>query len=234
MGGRGRVSTRGTGGESTLAQHVRRHRRGLAATASALAVLCLGMALRPPAPATRDVVVAARDLPTGHRIAPHDLALAQVPAVIMPPGSSAEAGPLAGQVLAAPLLAGEPVSSARLAGSLAALAAPPGHVPLPVRFADPAAVGLLSAGQSVDILASHGMADDPAGGSYAAPAQELAAHALVLAVTEQQFGDGGPTGPTGASSAPLVVVALTPDQARAVAGAEAASRLSFTLSRATP
>jgi Flp pilus assembly protein CpaB len=183
----------------------------------------------------RDIVVAARDLPTGHRLAPDDLALARVPVTITPAGTTADPAELAGSVLAAPVLGGEPVSSARLAGSLAHLAAPPGSVPLPVRFSDPAAVGLLSAGQVVDILAARATgADDPAGGSYAAPAQVIATGARVLAVTGADSDDQGLTGTEGTSGAPLVVVALTPTQARAVAGAEATSRLSFTLGRAAP
>jgi pilus assembly protein CpaB len=209
---------------------LRRHRRVVAASASALAVLCLGLALRPPAPDMRRVVVVGRDLATGHRLGPADLALAEVPAAVLPPGSTADPGDVTGAVLAAPALRGEPVSTARLVPSLAGLAAPTGMVPAPVRFADPVTVSLLSSGQSVDVLAARASAaEDLEGIAYPAPAQLLASRALVLAVLEADpDGEGIVTG-VATSVAPLVVLALTPGQARAVAGAEATSRLSFTL-----
>ena len=209
---------------------LRRHRRGVAASASALAVLCLGLALRPPAPAMHQVVVVARDLATGHRLSPADLALAEVPVAVLPPGSTADPGEVTGAVLAAPALRGEPVSTARLVPSLAGLAAPAGTVPVPVRFADPATVSLLSAGQSVDVLAARASGgEDLSGVAYPAAAQLLASGARVLAVLDAGPDGEGVLAGGATSAAPLVVLALTPAQARAVAGAEATSRLSFTL-----
>jgi Flp pilus assembly protein CpaB len=208
-----------------------RHRRGLAATASGLAVLCLGVALRPADPSMVGVVVAARDLPTGHRLSAEDLAIALVPEALLPAGATSEPETLAGVALAAPALRGEPVSRTRLVPSLAELAAPPGTVPTPVRFADPAAVGLLSAGQAVDVLAARSIGmDEAVRAPFPGPARVLAACALVLAVLASESGphEALPIG-ADAASAPLVVLALTPDQALAVAGAEPTSRLSFTL-----
>lgn len=235
MGGHGRVGRQGGGGRSWSAR-LHRHRRGVSALISGLAVLCLGLALRPAQPAVVEVVVAARDLPTGHRLAPEDLAVAAVPAAVLPAGATSDPGTLAGVALAAPALRGEPVSRARLVPSLAGLAAPPGTVATPVRFADPAAVGLLSAGQSVDVLAARANGlDDGAAGMFPAPARVLAADALVLAVpADRPGGDEDLPLTTEPASAPLVVLALTPGQALAVAGAEPTSRLSFTLGPARP
>ena len=214
---------------------IRRHRRGLAAGSSAVAVLCLGMALRPPEPAMREVVVLTRDLATGHRLEAADLALARVPAAILAPGSTADPADVAGSVLAAPGLRGEPVSTARLVGSLAGLAAPTGTVPVPVRFADPAAVGLLSAGMWVEVLAARGVAGEDLGAlAPPTPARVLSSRALVLAVPRDSPEDQGLLSADRASgAAPLVVLALTPAEARAVAGAEAGMRLSYTMAPST-
>lgn len=210
-----------------------RHRRALSAGASALAVLSLGLALRPPTPAMHEVVVAAADLATGHRLGPADLATTRVPAAVLPPGSTTDPAALVGTVLAAPVLGGEPLSAARLVGSLADVAAPPGTVAAPVRFADSGAVALLSAGRAVEVLASRGaMTDDLTGTAAPATARVVASRALVLAVVEPRPDSDGVLSGGTATAGPLVVLALTPAEARAVAGAEAGSRLSFTLPRA--
>lgn len=231
MGGHGRAGMGRRSGGGTWQMRLHRHRRGVAATASGLAVLCLGVALRPADPSTVAVVVAARDLPTGHRLAAEDLAIALVPESLLPVGTTADPETLSGVALAAPALRGEPVSGARLVPSLPALAAPPGTVPTPVRFADPAAVGLLSAGLAVDVLAARSIGmDEAVGVAFPGPARVLAADALVLAVLADGPGPDETLPLTAdAASASLVVLALTPDQALAVAGAEPTSRLSFTL-----
>lgn len=231
MGWHGRAGARPKRRDGAWATRLHRHRRGLAAAASGLAMLCLGAALRPADPSMVEVVVAARDLPTGHRVSAQDVAMALVPGAVLPAGATSDPGLLEGASLAAPILRGEPLSTARLVPSLAGLAAPPGTAPTPVRFADPAAVGLLSAGQTVDVLAARAIGmDDTTAGFFPVPAQVLAADALVLAVlSEGPASEDEPPIIADAGSAPLVLLALTPDQALAVAGAEPSSRLSFTL-----
>jgi Flp pilus assembly protein CpaB len=218
-----------------LGRVVRRHRRVLAASCSAAAMLTLGLALRPPEPATVEVVVAARDLPTGHRLAAEDLGRAAVPTGVSLPGALPAPEPLIGQVLAAPLVRGEAVLPARLMAhpAWALRGAPgPGLVPLPVRFADAAAARLLTAGQRVDVLAAEGPLPD---GLEAAPgvprALVLARGATVLAIAEPGGDDGGllGEGDMEAAGGPLVVLGLTEPQALAVAGAAASRQLSFTL-----
>lgn len=210
---------------------LRRHRRGVAAVLAGLSVLVLGVALRPPTPATAPVVVAARDLPTGHRIEVPDLARGTVALGASGPGTTADPQGLVGRVLAAPLARGEAVTALRLMTPPgAAWATPAGTTPLPVRFSDGAAVALLSAGQRVDVLAASApVVDDATMGLL--PARVVARDALVLAVTgpDLQGADGLLDAGPGADQAPLVVLAVSPGEALAVAGARAGSELTFAL-----
>jgi Flp pilus assembly protein CpaB len=59
-----------------------------------------------------------------------------------------------GQVLLAPVAAGETITSARLSGSGLLVGTAPDTVALPVRLADPAAAALLVPGDRVDLLAT--------------------------------------------------------------------------------
>jgi Flp pilus assembly protein CpaB len=219
----------------TSARLVRRHRRALAGLFAALAILTLGLALRPPPPATRTVVVAARALATGTRLEAAHLTTAAVPTGVALPGVGDRPEPLVGRVLAAPLSAGEPVALTRLATPPGAgWALPPGSVPMPVRFPDAAAVALLGAGQQVDVLVAAGPSQDGVGG-LPLPARVVARGALVLAVTGtggqgMEAGlDGELAAGPGMDRAPLVVLAVTEPQALAIAGAASWGTLGFTL-----
>ncbi len=224
------IQRRGTG----PSQLVRRHRRSLAALAAAGSILMLGLALRPAEIATRPVLVAARDLPTGTRLTEADLATARVPATLANPGALTEAPEAIGRVVAAPLVGGEPVSLARLfTPPAAAWAVAPGTTPMPVRFADAGAAALLAPGQRIDVLAAAASALD---GSLGAPtAHVVAREALVLAVVDGGSADGWAGVGTGAGdgspggSAPLVVLGVDPTQALELAGAAAGEMLSFAL-----
>jgi Flp pilus assembly protein CpaB len=237
---------------AALARAIRRNRRPLAAMSAGLAILALGLALRPPPPATVDVVVAARDLATGHRLEGGDLGRAAVPTGVALPGATADPGMVVGRVLAAPLVRGEAVVPARLMPAPAWLAAGgagpasgagPGAggsavVPLPVRFPDADAVRLLTAGQRVDVLAAEGPGEGAlAGGPTLPRARVVARGATVLAVADPAGGGTGllrEAAPSEAAGSPLVVLALTEPQALALAGAAASQQLSFTLAPAPP
>jgi Flp pilus assembly protein CpaB len=170
------------------------HRRPLAALLAAVAVLVgLRVAAAPP-PRTVDVQVAARDLAAGATISPTDLTTARLDPALVPHGVVDDP---TGATLAGPLRAGEPVTDVRVAGSSLA-AAHPGLTALPVRLPDAGVVGLLQAGDRVDVIAT-----DPAAGS----ASVLVTDALVLAVpaaTAASEGAGG--GLTGR----LVVLGVPP------------------------
>jgi Flp pilus assembly protein CpaB len=95
-----------------------------------------------------------------------------------------------------------------------------GLVAAPVRLVDPGVAPLLHAGQRVDVLA----APESATGSVdtgATPARVVAHDVRVLAVRPPAEAD--------ANLGTLVVLGVTPADARALAGAEAGGRLSVTL-----
>jgi pilus assembly protein CpaB len=218
-------------GRHTLSRFLARHRRATAGLCAALSVLCLGLALRPPSLPTVRVPAASRDLPTGHRLGPDDLRTVDVPAALAPVGASAGSEALVGRVLAAPVTAGEPVVEARLVGPDAvAWTGPPGTTAVPVRFADAGAVGLIDAGQRVDVLAA-----SPADPGALPRAQVVAAGVMVLGVVRGVAGDEAALGPLTAPSGPggegsdLVLLAATPDEVLALAAAEAGSRLTFSM-----
>jgi pilus assembly protein CpaB len=213
-----------------ITRWVRRNRRMVAALCAAVAVLGLGMALRPPPVPTVSVVVAARDLPTGHRLSGDDVRVAEVAADLGPPRGGSDPRAAEGRTLAAPLAKDEPVTELRLVASRGGgWETPPGTVALPVRFTDPGAAALLSPGMRLELLASRvaGLDVPAAGGTRA---RLVAEGVLVVAIAGGQEPDAGIL--TSASSepgSPLVVLAVTQEQALAIAGAQQSEALSFAL-----
>ena len=199
----------------TLRRTVLARRRPLAALCAAGAVLAGLHAVRPPPGPTVTVEVAAHDLGSGVVLTDADLVSRSYPADLAPVGSAADA---AGRTLAAPVRAGEPVTDARLvAASL--LDGYPGRVALPVRIADAAAVGLLRAGDRVDLVAA-----DPRRGT----ASYVAIGVPVLAIPRPDT--GAATG-SAALSGRLVVVGAAPSDVDRIAGAAATDLLSEVISR---
>lgn len=218
----------------TITRFLARHRRGVAALCAALAVLSLGLAVRPPALPLISVAVAAQAMPTGHRLEASDLRRVDVPRAVAPvPAGGTAPEQFVGRVLAAPVTAGEPVSEARLvAPTAAAWTGPSGTSPVPVRFADAGAVGLIDAGQRLDVLAASG----PELGDELPLARVVASGVLVLAVVRSPqssedglMGGGEQPAGDGAGHSDLVVLAATPQQTLALAAAEAGSRLTFSI-----
>src|SRR5688572_27093279 len=138
--------------------------------AATLACLAVVLALRPPGPGspapvpTVQVIVAAADLPAGTTLAPGNLSTAALPPDGVPAGSATAPGALTGQLLAAPVRTGEPVTDVRLVGPGLWSQVPPGEVAAPVRLADLAVATLLRAGDRVDVLAATASPDVPATG----------------------------------------------------------------------
>ncbi len=203
----------------------RRHRRLLAAAAAAASIAALGLALQPPQPPTRAVVVAAGDLPTGITLAPADLEVAAVPGGVLPDTTFTAAHQVVGRVLAAPLAAGEAVGGHRLTPA-PVWSLPPGTMPLPVRFADGSAAGLLTAGQHVDVLAAGRPGLDVA---TTTPAELVAQRALVLSVISPDDDAGTFVASSQTESATLVVLAVPRATALAVAGAQTRADLRFVM-----
>jgi len=190
------------------------------------------MALQPPAPATRGVVVAAADLSAGRSLAPGDLTVAQVPAGVLPAGTTGDPTDVVGRSLAAPMARGEPIAGHRLT-ELPPWSVPPGTMPMPVRFADAGAAALLAAGHRVDVLAASGPGLD--GAAPFASAELVAQDVLVLAVITAEQGSGGIMGgsATPEEQTPLVLLAADRATALAIAGAQGRASLGY-LMRLSP
>ncbi|MFI6578942.1 Flp pilus assembly protein CpaB [Nocardiopsis sp. NPDC050513] len=201
-----------------LTRLIDRHRRVLAALLAAVALLTATLLVRPPPTATTAVLVAAHDLDPARPLAERDLLRRDLPGHAVPSGALAPGTGWDGALLNAPVRRGEVITDARLADP-PARAYGPDLVAAPVRVADPGSVDLLSPGSRVDVLAATGPGDPHR--PRARPAEEVATDRPVLAVPEEdtRSGEGGA----------LLLIAATPDEARALAGHAAASRLSITI-----
>ncbi|GAA0991304.1 MULTISPECIES: SAF domain-containing protein [Nocardiopsidaceae] len=195
-----------------------RHRRVVAALLAAAALLSAVLAVRPPPEPAGLVLVAARDLDATSPLAAGDLAPRPLPSDAVPDGALPADTEAAGLSLTSPVRRGEVITDARLSDPPAGPYGP-GLVAVPVRVSDPGAVGLLSPGSRVDVLAA-GSPDEFAP-VRAGPAVEVVSDRPVLALpAESDRGGGG-----GA----LILIAATPAEARSLAGHATASRLSITI-----
>ncbi len=180
---------------------LRRRRRLIAALLAAGAVLAGLRALTPPAPDTVEVLVAARDLPSGTVLTDDDVVAQDFPLDLAPSDATAAA---AGRVLAAAVRRGEVLTDVRLVGPALADAVP-GETVLPVRLPDAGMATLLRAGDEVDLVAT-----DPGTGDTVVVARDV----TVLATPA-----GVPDGPAGGAGGALVVVSASATEAIAIAGA---------------
>jgi len=180
---------------------LRRRRRLIAAALTAVAALAALRTLAPPPAETVEVLVAARDLPSGSLLGEDDLVVRDWPTDLAPTDAAIGA---TGRVLAAPIGRGEVVTDVRLVGPGLALAHP-GETVVPVRLPDAGMAALLSAGDEVDLVAT-----DPGTGEAALVARDV----TVLATPT-----GVPEGPAGGSGGALVVVGASAEEAVTIAGA---------------
>lgn len=199
----------------TLRSALWRARFAVAAALLGVAAACTAQSLRPPDPPTSAVVVAAREIPAGTTLTSADVRVSRFPRSVAPDGAVADPADVVGSAAAVPLAVGVPVLSGLLADD--EVRGPPGTVVATVRFADPAVAGLLSPGVRVDVLAA-----TPEGG----PGGVVATRALVLPVARQD-GPGGALGLGGSGDASVpVLLAVSPTEAPALAGAAASALLS--------
>ena len=168
---------------------------------AAAAVLGALRTLAPPPAETVEVLVAARDLPSGTRIVDGDVVTRAYPAELAPSGAATTA---AGRVLAGPITRGEVLTDVRVVGPALALAQP-GDTVLPLRLPDPGMATLLQPGDEIDLIAT-----DPGTGATTVVARDV----VVLATPT-----GVPDGPAGGSGGALVVVGASPDEAIDIASA---------------
>lgn len=201
-----------------------RHRRMLAAGCAGIAAATALMGLAPKHAAQAGVIAAARDLPPGTTITPDDLRMIALPAGVVPAGAVTATSAVVGRRIAGALRRGEPLTDVRLEGGPLAHPAA-GLVAAPVRFADPEAARLLQPGQHIDVLAA---STSSVPGSTPPLAAVVAADVAVLALPSSTAAPGG-VDP--AVEGALVVLATTPEQARALAQAAVSARLSAVVVR---
>jgi pilus assembly protein CpaB len=208
-----------------------RHRRIVTAGCVALAVAIGLSSLTPAKPRLVRVVAAAHDLAAGTILKPADVRWVALPVGVEPAGVFTAMSDVVGRAAVDPIRDGEAITDVRLdgggsAGDAADPLAPPGDglVATPVRLADGQAAALLRVGEHVDVLA----ATPPSGGSTISAARVVADDARVVAMPTPSDGEAADsTSEEGA----LVVLAATPDQAKALAQAELTSRLSAVVVR---
>jgi len=176
-----------------------------------------------PAPAqTVSVLAAARDLPAGANLSGSDVLPVRVPPAIVPDGTFADRSGLNGKQLAAPLRKGQLLTDAQLVGPGMLTGAPPGSAAVPLRMADPSSIQLVSPGQLVNVVLTSG------NGYEQASASKVLARSVPVLWTSGQENQGGQWLAAGDSDG-LLVVAATPEQAGALAGASTQGKLFFVL-----
>ena len=193
------------GGRGTVAYRLRlavvRRRRVVTAALLAAAVAAGLQALRPPDPPRASVLVAARDLPAGHRLTLADVAIENWYPAAVPDGTLPRP---AGRVLTSAIRRGEPLTDTRVLGDRLLAGLPAGTVAVTVRLADPASALVVRAGERADVLA--GPATDPLGDTI--PAEASAAPGDVPDPAEGSTPDTGQVGAYGSSATVVVRSAL--------------------------
>ncbi|MFZ2526610.1 MAG: SAF domain-containing protein, partial [Rhodococcus sp. (in: high G+C Gram-positive bacteria)] len=184
-----------------------------------LALVAVVAALRDgPSTGQSPAVVAVRDLSPGHTLTLDDVELVDRDSSSVPSGALTTAADAVGHTLSGPVPAGEALVSVRMLGPRLAGAAtgnPDARV-VPIRLADAGVGDLLREGDLVDVLTVAPSPDD-----RSPNAQVLATGAtVVLAHTADGARD---------QRERVVLLALAPEQAVAVAAASLVSALTVTL-----
>lgn len=182
------------------------------------AVLCTLAAASPAPPPSMPVVVAARDLDGGRALGGDDLRVAHYPVDLAPQRALSDPSILTGRHLITATGAGTPLTE-RSVVAPRSLQAGVGNALVPVRLDDPAVAGLLRVGDRVDVLASS------ADGS---PAGVIAAGARVVALPGSPE-SSGPFGGGMDSRGPLVLLEVSPDEAKELVQAQIQQRLTVVL-----
>lgn len=188
-----------------------RQRRLVAAVLLAASALAFAEHVRPDPPASTAVVVAARDLQSGALIRPDDVRLVWMPDDVVPSAAATTVADVAGETVAAPMRAGEPLTDRRVVGASLVAGYPAGSVAAPVRVTDAEAVALLTVGDRVDV--------------YNAPAAEHEAHLVVADAPVVAVPRNGSHAGGGA----LIVLAVDDGAAASLAGTAAHGVLSIVL-----
>jgi pilus assembly protein CpaB len=193
-------------------------------------VLASRWLLLQPSTSSGHIVVAAVDINLGQRLTPEMVKLAEWPADSMPKGAFADPQKLAGRVLKSSVLAGEPVSEAKLApvGTLGGLSAliTEGKRAITVRVNDVIGVaGFTLPGNYVDIIVSTEKDPGPEAGAREQSISKIVLERiLVLAVAQEVNRDE--TKPRVVNA---VTLEVTPEQAEKLDLARSVGTLSLAL-----
>jgi pilus assembly protein CpaB len=197
------------------------HRRLLASGLAAGATAAALHALEPPAPPSVVVVTAARDVPSGARLAASDLATVRYVPDAVPDGAVTDRQHAVGRTLVSSARRGEPITDVRLTGAGRDHGAAADLVQVPVRIADPDAVALLRPGDLVDVLGA-GLPETRDGSPQAARLLASAVRVVTVPRVAESAtaiaGDGA-----------LVLLATSAATASRLAGAAVTDRLSVVL-----
>ncbi|MDR1119026.1 MAG: SAF domain-containing protein [Bifidobacteriaceae bacterium] len=168
------------------------------------------------------VVVASHDIAAGVVLAEDDLAVSRAPPHLIPAGAPQDVADAVGLRTAVALPKASVVHGGLLTEPSPGDQVPAGKVAAVVRLSESALAGLVAPGDRLDIMASAGAT---ASGSIA-PAETLAHSALVLRTPSEEDAAGGAglggalTGQGGAAgSVGVLLVAVTPNEAKLIGGA---------------
>ncbi|RJQ71988.1 hypothetical protein D5S17_26725 [Pseudonocardiaceae bacterium YIM PH 21723] len=189
-------------------------RRLLAAT---LAVFALLLAFLPrPGEAMADVVVTARDLPSGSVLRAADVRVQRIPSGLLPSGSLSQLSTVEGRTLAGPARSGEQLTDIRiLAPALETTVdihnGRTGQAAVPIRLADSGLADLLYPGRKIDVVGRSSRQDTES---------VLATDAVVLTVRRED---------KPSATGLLVIVRLPRESAAVVAAAQVQQTVTVTL-----
>lgn len=185
--------------------------------AGLLVILAAVIALRPdPSHTLREVVVAARDLSPGITLGAEDVSLTKRPSAWIPDGAADSVETVVGATLAGPSRRGEVLTDARILGSrLTGLSAGPDARVVPLHLADGAVLDIIRPGDVVDVLGA------PAAEPDAHP-RVVASNAVVVLVSPESKAPGP-------ANDRVVLVALPPASATALAGATLVQSVTLTI-----
>jgi pilus assembly protein CpaB len=215
-------------GRTPRLPHLRRRRPGLRRLLTAglvAAAFAVGLqAVAPAPPAHVSVVVAARDVPAGHRLTTADLRTRSWLPGTAPDGQVADVAAALGRVSAGALGRGTPVTQADLLGPGLLSGQPSWVLAVPIRVGGAGPPGLVRRGDHVDVIAN-GMAQvvvgsavvlaEPAGGSGSSNDDPLASDSTLTSTPPD---DGTGT---------VVVLGVGLDDAERLARAQATGRLTL-------
>lgn len=200
---------------TSLVRAVTWHRRAVAAVLTALAVLAAVTAMTPQRAPTVDVVVAARDVAAGSRLAAADLTTIAYPEALVPDAAVVNVGQVVGRAASVAISARTPITANAL--STASSLTGPGEQLVAFRVPDASVLSLVHVGDLVSVVAT--TSDNTV--------VNLASRVRVAALPQQSEAGGLIGGSS--SSGGLVVVSCPPKTAATLAGWAASTSLGITV-----